>query len=379
MFFLSYSVFISSSSLCLTVAALSFIVLASAFMISFNLQDSSPLHDHAYATVIDHNNDTSGSRPSDSPTFLNSSLAGTIRSNNSNLQGDTELGNSTTPPLNFSTSAGPQPGTLQIPYTGLSRQHISPEDAKLFGLNENTYAMVITEVEPRSPAAIAGIRGGNLTTNVAGNIIKIGGDTIIGIDGNDTYIRTNDAYLNYLRNEKRVGENMTFTLLRGGQIKDVNLTIGALPRFLWYDDNDEGIRIKYPSDWEISETVSVEEIVKFFTPHEVRIGNETEPSAGIFVSISAADNVGLDDLATREQRDTGNRRNLDITLTSISNLPAYEIVYYDYSENRTLKKFSAFTIKDEMLYKIDFVTDPFRYNDYLPLALEVIRSFQFTR
>jgi hypothetical protein len=376
MFFLSYSVFRSSSSLCLTVAALSFIVLASAFMISFNLQNSSPLHDHAYATLIDQ--DTSGSKASDSPTFLNSSLAGSIRSNNSNLQGDTGLGNSNTSPINF-TSAGPQPGTLQIPYTGLSRYHISPEDADLFGLNENTYAMLITEVEPRSPAAIAGVRGGNLTTNVAGDIIKIGGDTVIGIDGNDTYIRTNDAFLNYLQNEKRVGENMTITLLRGGQIKDVNLTIGALPRFLWYDDNDEGIRIKYPSDWEISESESAGEIVTFLTPHEVRIGNETEPAAGIFVLISPAGNVGLDDLATREQTDTREKRNLGISLTSLSNLPAYETVFYDYSENRSLKKFSSFTIKDEMMYRIDFVTDPSRYDDYLPLATEVIRSFQFTR
>lgn len=337
-------------------------------------------YNNAYATIGEDTigtDATFSSNASGSPPFFNSSLIDGFMANST--QTDTEFGNSDIAQVNFNTSDGPLPGALQIPYTGLSRYHISPEDAKLFGLNENTPAMIVTEVEPRSPAALAGIMGGNLTTSVRGDIVKLGGDLILRIDGNDTYIRTNEAFLNYLQNQKRVGENLTLTTLRNGQISDVNVTIGALPRYFWYDNIDEGIRIKYPSDWEISETESIDEIVKFFTPNAVRIDNGTEPAAGIFVLISAAGDVGLDDLAEREQRDSRDRRNLDITLTDISNLPAYEAVFYDYSANRTLKKFSAFTINDGMVYRINFATDPSRYNDYLPLAKEVINSFQFIR
>jgi hypothetical protein len=375
MFLLCYFVLIRSS-LCLAVFTLSFVILASTFIIGSNLLGAYlPFHDLVYAT-IDNFSDSTANIRSDEASLDN--LSGVIYSNVSTTSSNKDSNNTLT--SSNSTSTGPQPGTLQIPYTGLSRHHVSPEDAKLFGLNENAFSMIVTEVDPRSPAAIAGIRGGNITTNVAGDMIKLGGDMILRIDGNDTFIRTNEAFLNYLRNEKEVGENMTLTVLRDGQINDVNLTIGALPRFLWYEDNDEGIRIKYPSDWEISETESIDDVVKFFAPQNVRIGNETVPAAGIFVRMEPAATRGLDDLATAEQRDTSTKRHLGITLTSVSNLPGYESVFYEYSdENRTLKEFSMFTIKDGLIYRINFATDPFLYDDYSPLAMEVIRSFQFTR
>jgi PDZ domain/PsbP-like protein len=376
MFFLCYSVSISYFSLCSTFSAVSFFIFAFALTTGLGGSFLHHNHNHVYATTNDFGTANSSSRVSDSPQSFNSSLVGSNMSN-STLQFNIDQGNSSA--ANPSTSVGPQTGSLQIPYTGISRHHIAPEDAKLFGLNDTTYAMIITEVEPGSPAAIAGIRGGNMTTNVAGEIVKLGGDMILKIDGNDTYFRTSDAFLNYLQNEKKVGQNMTLTVLRNGQIGEVNMTIGSLPRFLWYNDNDEGIRIKYPSEWEVSGSESVNDIVKFFTPHDVRVGNETEPSAGIFVLISPAGSKGLDDLATTEQRDSSRRRNLGITLTSVSDFPAYESIYYDYSENRTLKKLSTFTIKDGSIYRIELATDPSRYDDYLPLAREVIRSFKFTR
>lgn len=344
-------------------------------MININYDTPIPYHKYIYATASGDLTGNNSSGTSDTFPFFNFSRADSDLSSNIS-QVDISSGNATTA-AEFGRPAGPPPGVLQIPYTGLSRYHIEPNDARLFGLNDSTFAMMVTEVEPGSPAAIAGIRGGNTTTNVAGDIIKIGGDIILRIDGNDTYIKTNEAFLNYLQREKRAGENMTFTMLRDGRINDINLTVGALPRYLWYNDEDEGIRIKYPSDWEISQSESINEIVKFFTPTSVRTDNGTKPAAGIFVLINPVGDRGLDDLAEAEQRDTRDKRNLGITLTSMSNLPAYESTFYDYSDNRTLKKLSVFSIMDDRIYRIDFATDPSRYDDYLPLAKEVISSFQF--
>ena len=371
------------------------VIIALALIIGFNLHETNLIDNDIYATTSESvtssnegdadsglilNNTDSNDLPSDlSSSFLNSSVAGTVMSE-SNVQNNTNVDNSTSPPVTINASSGPQPGSLQIPYTGLSRYHVTPENAKLFGLDESSYAMIVTEVEPRSPAAVAGIRGGNITTNVAGDTIKLGGDMILSVDGNDTFIRTNEAFLNYLRNEKKVGENMSLAVLRDGKVSDVQMTIGAIPKYFWYEDNDEGIRIKYPFDWEVSGSESITDIVKFVSPQNIRVGNDTEPAAGIFLLTTQAGDRSLDDLATAELEDTRVNRNLGITLTNFANLPGYESVFYDYSdENRILKKLSIFTVKDGDLYRINFATDPSRYDDYLPLAREVIKSFQFTK
>jgi hypothetical protein len=278
------------------------------------------------------------------------------------------------------TETGPYPGTLQIPYTGLARYHMTPAISKLFGLNETTYAMLVTRVEPGSPAAEAGIRSGNVTTNLLGDVVKVGGDIILGVDSNSSLVRNNDAFVNYLQNEKRVGENVTLNILRDGQINDVELTIGAVPRFLWYENIDEGIRMKYPSDWRADESdLSKQDIVKFFSPETTDVSNSTLPIAGSFVKVTPTAS-SLDDVASVQQEGTANTRTLDMFLTNVSNLPGYEIVFYDYSDrDRTLKILSVFTIKDGQMYRINFAVDPPKYDDYLPLAREMIESFQFTK
>lgn len=278
------------------------------------------------------------------------------------------------------TGSSPNPGILQIPYTGLSTYHLTPAVSKLFGLNETTYAMLITGVEPGSPAAEEGIRSGNVTTRVAGEIIKVGGDIILEVDSNTSVVRNNDAFINYLQNEKRVGDNITLTILRDGQTKDIEMTIGAVPRFLWYDNKDEGIRMKFPSDWRVDEShLSKQDIVKFFAPEITDVNNDTLPIAGVFVKV-APTTSSLDEFASAQQEGTPTTRTLDMYLTTISNLPGYEIVFYDYADReRTLKILSVFTIKDDQIYRINFAADPPSYDDYLSLAREMVESFLFTK
>jgi S1-C subfamily serine protease len=82
--------------------------------------------------------------------------------------------------------------TLQIPFTGLTRYPITPDLSKLFGLNDNTYAVLITEVAPESPAEKAGIKGGNMTKSISGEIVRVGGDIVLRIDSNESFVKSND-------------------------------------------------------------------------------------------------------------------------------------------------------------------------------------------
>lgn len=76
----------------------------------------------------------------------------------------------------------------------------------------------------------------------------MGGDIILQIDYNTSFVRDNEAFVEYLENEKMVGENVIFTIGRDGEIGEINLTLDALTELLWYIDLDEGIKIKYPSN-----------------------------------------------------------------------------------------------------------------------------------
>ncbi|MGH9989799.1 MAG: PDZ domain-containing protein, partial [Nitrososphaera sp.] len=127
----------------------------------------------------------------------------------------------------YDNRISPPAGLLQIPYTGLVRNQITPEIASMLGLNGSTFGMIVSEVMPDSPAEEAGFHAGNITRSVSGNIIRLGGDMILAIDGNTSFVRSNDAYLHYLQNVKKVGENLTFSVLRDGDVKEISLTIGA--------------------------------------------------------------------------------------------------------------------------------------------------------
>ena len=83
---------------------------------------------------------------------------------------------------------------------------------------------------------------------VGGEIVRLGGDIIVAVDGNSSVAKDDIAFVNYLQNEKQVGENISLTFLRDGIVNETDLTLSSLPDFFRYIDDDEGIRMEYPSD-----------------------------------------------------------------------------------------------------------------------------------
>ena len=253
-----------------------------------------------------------------------------------------------------SASSKTDAGKLQTRYTGLIRSDVSPEVARALGLNETYPGLLITEVIPGSPAEKAGIRGANTVREIEGEIVRFGGDIIVAVDGNSTAVKDRDAFLDYLANEKTFGDNITLTTIRDGNIRKANLTITQLPDYFWYTDPDEGIRIKYPSDWEVSgKALPPGEIVRFFSPE---VDPETgDVTASVFLRLVPSGGNSLDELALREREGTPDTRLLDIGATELSGQQAYETVYYDYSANKTMKEKSVFTLKDDQVYIINYV------------------------
>jgi S1-C subfamily serine protease len=96
---------------------------------------------------------------------------------------------------------------------------MTTEIAGALGLKE-AKGILVTEVTSASPAHNAGIRGGNVVTNInGGEIVLGGGDIILTID-NKTFSTINDLH-SYL-NTKKVGDTAQLTIARENTVKSIS-------------------------------------------------------------------------------------------------------------------------------------------------------------
>lgn len=116
-------------------------------------------------------------------------------------------------------------GSYDYPYLGISSlSEINLLQQEALGLSQSNGAYV-TSVTPNSPADLAGLQGGDEETKIVN--LYSGGDLIIAIDGRP--IMTFSDLLTYLIQEKTPGDIVTFTILRGEQEIQLELTLGKRP------------------------------------------------------------------------------------------------------------------------------------------------------
>jgi len=117
-------------------------------------------------------------------------------------------------------------GSFSHPWIGLSGTNITPEIANAVGLKEPR-GFLVADTVSGSPAEKAGLRGGDKVANINGREIALGGDVIEKIDNNT--VRKIDDILVYLESVKSVGDTVSLSVLRNGQLQKLNLTLAARP------------------------------------------------------------------------------------------------------------------------------------------------------
>jgi S1-C subfamily serine protease len=117
-------------------------------------------------------------------------------------------------------------GSFQHPWLGVSGTDMTPGIAAALGLNEPR-GLLVVDVVDGSPAAQAGIQGGDDPRSIEGRDINLGGDVITAID--DKTVRKIDDILVYLEREKTAEDNLKLTILRDGQLQDINIALAARP------------------------------------------------------------------------------------------------------------------------------------------------------
>ena len=157
-------------------------------------------------------------------------------------------------------------------------------------------------------------------------------------------------------------------------------------KMLTYENSTYGIRMQYPSEWH-KENVSggsdnnsmLVDVVKFSSPSkntsdtfseslDLRVDNVSQP-----ITLAKYANNSIEDL----------RKDFKIieldTNASLSDNPAYKLVYTGVEQGVNLQAMLILTIKGDKAYIISYNAEPTKFSNYLPTLQNMINSFQITK
>ncbi|MBX0327302.1 trypsin-like peptidase domain-containing protein [Oscillochloris sp. ZM17-4] len=117
-------------------------------------------------------------------------------------------------------------GRYEHPWMGISMLPLDALFAERFGLQASK-GVLVTGVQPESPAERAAIQVGERVEQYNGVDIRVDGDIIVAINGQP--VASGDDLIGYLDQEYAVGDTITLSILRDGRPQDVQLTLDARP------------------------------------------------------------------------------------------------------------------------------------------------------
>jgi S1-C subfamily serine protease len=113
-------------------------------------------------------------------------------------------------------------GRVRRPALGVVTIPISPELADEMGLSAD-YGLLILQVTPGGSADRAGLRGGTERAYLGNNLIMLGGDLIVAIDGQKV---EDEQDLSQMMNNHRAGDTVKITIYRNKKKLDVSVALG---------------------------------------------------------------------------------------------------------------------------------------------------------
>jgi len=116
-------------------------------------------------------------------------------------------------------------GSVQHAYLGIEGADLNSELAKVLNLDVDE-GVLVQKVTADGPAADAGLEAGDATVGIEGSQVKAGGDVITAVDGNQ--ISGMDDLISVV-NAKQPGDEVTLTVLRDGQSKDITVKLADRP------------------------------------------------------------------------------------------------------------------------------------------------------
>jgi S1-C subfamily serine protease len=118
-------------------------------------------------------------------------------------------------------------GKYAHPFVGIASADITQAIAEQLKLPVKE-GLLIQSVEPNSGGARAGLRGGGgAQETVRSRQIATGGDIVTAIDG--IKVKRPEDFVAYLELNKKAGDRVMLTIVRDGQTRDIEVTLGERP------------------------------------------------------------------------------------------------------------------------------------------------------
>jgi len=117
-------------------------------------------------------------------------------------------------------------GTIKYAYLGVSTQSI---DSSFAGLLPVKSGALVQTVTAGSPADKAGIKGGDITAQVGGTPVALGGDIITKVD--DQAVKSADD-LSSIVSRHKAGDKVKLTFMRDGKTRTIQIALGTRPASL---------------------------------------------------------------------------------------------------------------------------------------------------
>jgi S1-C subfamily serine protease len=118
-----------------------------------------------------------------------------------------------------------QGGRVEHPYLGITMATLDETLARTFRFSVDK-GVIVQEVRPGSPAARAGLRGGDTRVVVNGQSYMLGGDVITKVGGRE--VESADELQNIV-SSKKPGDSLQIEFRRDDQTKTVTVTLGRRP------------------------------------------------------------------------------------------------------------------------------------------------------
>jgi 2-alkenal reductase len=117
-------------------------------------------------------------------------------------------------------------GRVAYAYIGVKTQDVTPGLGRRFALGVQRGALVV-DVTTDSPAARAGLRGGDRSERYNGLSVTLGGDVIVRIG--ERPIRSSEDVSRIVTGELLPGQRVRFTIVRGKERRTVQVTLAERP------------------------------------------------------------------------------------------------------------------------------------------------------
>jgi S1-C subfamily serine protease len=117
-------------------------------------------------------------------------------------------------------------GSYPHPFVGIATAEITSTVASQLNLPVQQ-GLLVQSVEPSSAAGQAGLRAGSQQQQAGARSVAAGGDIITAVDGQP--VKRPEDFILYLELQKRAGDSLTLSILRGDQQQDITLTLGQRP------------------------------------------------------------------------------------------------------------------------------------------------------